>query len=159
MQHIGGAITQDTRRKSVLPASDKHTKELYEEPYEKYYDEPYSLENPYSDVSLTQRLIMPNLPHGIPDQTLDSHTQDIAFYQYITKHYAEEDMLADLLYVVGDAKHRKDHHPIVKGVLSESLRHLPKLHDDYFRTNMDAYDRLLGSEAADREHVGVYRDI
>jgi len=95
-------------------------------------EEPILGETQLYDVDLIEKNVIPRILHGVPDQILDTHTNNIGFFQYLTKHYSERDLLADVLFVTKNAKHRKEHHPVVKEVISQSLKHLPELHNHYF---------------------------
>ena len=98
-----------------------------EDPVNRYGEE----EREPFDIVMAGQNIIPELLHGLPSQELEDHYDTMAFFQLTNMHYSEEDLLADLKYSI-NKKHRKEHDPVAKKVISESLKHAPQLHDLYF---------------------------
>ena len=144
MKHVGGAIRPgefipiDIRPPApVRTETDKYDIEQRYALQEDMYSEPY-------DIVMAQRNIMPNLMHGIPTQ---EWRNEIAWDQFTNQHYSEKDLLADIKYAIKGSKHRRDHHPIVKKVVSESFKHSPTLHNLYFENHVEEaaseYEKML----------------
>jgi len=98
--------------------------EPYPEPYGEVDEEPL-------DLVLAGQNLIPQLLHGMPTLQLDDHYNNIAYFQFTTQHYSEEDLLSDIKTTIR-GKHRKQHHPLIRKVIGESLKHVPELHNLYF---------------------------
>ena len=165
LKHVGGAVLRPGETKPGKIKLPGEFKPIDMRPpgrlalgIEKYDDTErwYALQEdmyyePY-DLVMAQRNIMPNLMHGIPTQ---EWRNEIAWDQFTNQHYSEKDLLADIKYSIKDTKHRRDHHPIVKKVVSESFKHSHKLHSLYFENHVEEaeteYEKMLAQEDTEKD--------